>query len=149
MFVLQFMALRSTTITSAALLTALRHQNLQLTSLLHKNLKGAERIGSQRCGREGAVCPAQFRGRVSTADSTLGEHIDPTTSSPPPLAVFWTPEVTGVIKGGIVVVIAMVIAAVCCRKKISSWLERFKGACSSKNHKAEVEKMEDQRLYRC
>ncbi|CAL8281797.1 unnamed protein product [Arctogadus glacialis] len=47
------------------------------------------------------------------------ERIDPTTSSPA-LAVFWTPEVTGVIMGGIVVVIAMVIAVVCCRKKISS-----------------------------
>ncbi|CAL8308478.1 unnamed protein product [Gadus morhua 'NCC'] len=58
------------------------------------------------------------------------EHIDPTTSSPA-LAVDLTPGKIAGTGVGTGVVIAMVIAAVCCRKKISSWWERFKRACSS------------------
>ncbi|CAL8308417.1 unnamed protein product, partial [Gadus morhua 'NCC'] len=55
-----------------------------------------------------------------TAAPEPQERIDPIINSPPPLAVFLTREVAGVIKGGILVVILVVIAAVWCRKKINS-----------------------------
>ncbi|CAL8401876.1 unnamed protein product, partial [Boreogadus saida] len=70
-------------------------------------------------------CPPKYHTTCCYTDCTAApehrEHIDPINNSSPGLAVFWTPEVTGVIKGGIFVVIAVVIAAVCCRKKINRY----------------------------